>query len=49
MKINQESSGRYVPPRVKMVEISTRSHILTVSQWQEGSHSESGDMNDGEW
>ena len=53
MKINQESNERYVPPRVKMVEISTRSHILSVSdpvsQWESGSSSESDMDEEGGW
>ena len=55
MKIYQESSEQYVPPRSKIVMISTRSHIMQVSnpvgQWQEGSHTVGGDMDDenGEW
>lgn len=31
MKINQEPSGRYVPPRSKIVMICTCTHILQVS------------------
>ena len=52
MKMNQEPSGRYVPPRSKIVMISTRSHIMQVSnpvgQWNDGSHTEGGDMDEGE-
>ncbi|MCQ2051577.1 MAG: hypothetical protein MJY74_05175 [Bacteroidaceae bacterium] len=50
MKMNQEPSGRYVPPRSKIVMICTCTHILQVSNqvglWNDGSHTQGGDMND---
>ena len=53
MKTNQESSEQYVPPKSKVIMLCTKHQIMQVSnqvgQWQEGSHSEGGDMNDGEW
>lgn len=53
METIQESNERYIPPRVKMVEISTRSHILSVSdpvsQWESGSSSESDMDKEGGW
>ena len=52
MKMNQESSEQYIPPRSIVMMISTKSHILQVSnqvgQWNEGSHTLGGDMGDDE-
>ena len=51
MKINQESSEQYVPPRIKIMTVSTNSHILSGSYdvfgWDTGS-SGIGDMSDEE-
>ena len=55
MKIYQEPSGRYVPPRSIVMMICTSIQIMQVSnqvgQWNDGSHSVGGDMDDenGEW
>ena len=50
MKIYQESSEQYVPPRSIVIMLCTKHQIMQVSnpvgQWQEGSHTVGGDMDD---
>ena len=55
MKIYQESSEQYVPPKSKVMMICTSTHIMQLSnqvgQWNDGSHTVGGDMDEenGEW
>ena len=55
MKMNQEPSGRYVPPRSIVMMICTKHQIMQVSnqvgQWQEGSRTEDdmNEMENGGW